>query len=102
MLNVPGINHIIRHEYDIRKFTYVPSVFGERRLNFKVAEHVQVRDTEHDWVAAIEALADEERKQGNSVLIFFKNEKMLKMFPQYRDYNCLTESTGKKVRNAYV
>merc|ERR1712018_322735 len=71
-------------------------------MNFLPGEHVEIRNTETEWLAAVEALEEEERKQGNSVLIFFKNESKLKKFPDYFQYGCLSESTPKSVRNSYI
>eukprot|EP00927_Polykrikos_kofoidii_P037260 TRINITY_DN31397_c0_g3_i1.p1 TRINITY_DN31397_c0_g3~~TRINITY_DN31397_c0_g3_i1.p1 ORF type:complete len:2064 (+),score=309.17 TRINITY_DN31397_c0_g3_i1:916-6192(+) len=102
LLSFQDIRWILEREYGFKHFTYTPSIFGERRLNFREAEHVSVLDNEADWISRIESLIDDETKVKNSVLVFFKNETEMKKFPGWSDLECLTERADPERRAGYV
>lgn len=102
LLAVEGIRNVISDDYQIKKFTYAPSIFGERQLTFKEAEHVMLKDNEADWISAIEILVTKHAQAGNAVLVFWKNERMLKKLPSWADYDRITERVDKKSRRKFI
>jgi len=102
LLDVDGIRNVIQRDYKIEHFTYAPSVFGQRRLNFKEGEHVDVQYTEADWLSRIEGMVEDERKAKSAVLVFFKNSETLKKYPNWMDLNCVEERTDPHRRNAHI
>jgi len=102
LLDVQDIRQILEREYGFKHYTYTPSIFGERRLTFRPAEHVSILDNEADWISRIEGIVEHERRAGNAVLVFFKNETYLKKYPGWTNLECLTERTDPRRRSGYV
>eukprot|EP00930_Biecheleria_cincta_P000883 TRINITY_DN102076_c0_g1_i1.p1 TRINITY_DN102076_c0_g1~~TRINITY_DN102076_c0_g1_i1.p1 ORF type:complete len:2570 (+),score=578.81 TRINITY_DN102076_c0_g1_i1:70-7779(+) len=102
LLSIKGLSGILQMEYGFKHFTYTPSIFGERQLLFREAEHVHAMKNEADWMSRVEQVVEDESKQGNAVLVFFKNEEQLKKYPNWQRMECLTERTDPSRRNGYI
>ncbi|CAE7330897.1 unnamed protein product [Symbiodinium sp. CCMP2592] len=100
--DIPEFKDMLQKEYEINHFTYLPSIFGTSQLLFRPVEHVSVLKNEQDWMSRIAALASQESKAGNSVLVFFKNHRNLAKYPSWRKTECLTEQTDLKRRSGYI
>jgi uncharacterized protein YegL len=100
--NAFSIRHILEKDFGIRHYTYTPSIFGERQLIFREAEHVHVLNNEADWLSRIEAVIQQHKQANNSVIVFFKNETELKKMPRWSEYECLTERTDPKRRDGFI
>ena len=96
------LQRMLLTEYKFRWLTYTPSVYGQRDLEFKEAEHVDVRETEAEWMARVEQVVAHEKKKGNSVLVYFKNKKFLEMYPGHQQRERLTEDTPPEAQEGYV
>jgi hypothetical protein len=70
---------IIHNDFKIKGQTALPSVFGEKRLTFREAEHVSVHPNEADFYAEI-GLQIEKAREGRAVLIFFESEAKLQAY----------------------
>ena len=70
---------IFANDFKIKSQTVLPSVFGEKRLNFKEAEHVSVHPDEAAHYTEI-GLQIEKAREGRAVLVFFESEAKLQAY----------------------
>ena len=107
LLKEDRIKNILKKEYRIEHLTFMPSVFGDRdlRVPWKGANMLTIAGGEGDWLTNIEGNVREERKSGNSVLVFFEDEHFLQKYLQRqsnRDLDHLTKRTGAEDRRAII
>jgi hypothetical protein len=93
---------VVQKRYSIAKDTFTPSVYGERKCSFRVAEDTIVEDDKELWMRSIKEQILEETKEGRAVLVFFKSDKVVKEFKAtpygkgYDKLNDLVETTPNK------
>merc|ERR1712127_256961 len=102
LLQVDGIRKVIREEYQISRYTFMPSIFGERRLVFREGEHVMLTANREDWLRRIEQVLKAFQQQGKSVLVFWKNEEMFRLFPSWQTTDHVTERIAPQRRQQFI
>jgi len=102
LTKIPGLEETLKKDYDFRHFTIAPSLFGLSKLRFRHASDVRLCDNQSDWISEIQSAIKSCTDQGQSVLVFFKNQKELQKLPNWKNYELLTKSTDPKRIPGYV
>jgi SecA DEAD-like domain len=68
------------NEYHIKKSTFTPSIYGDSQLVFKEKDDVFLETNSVQHALKILNIADERRKRGQAVLVFFESEDKIKEF----------------------
>lgn len=72
-------NRIIKEEFMIKSLTFIPSVFGDTKLNFDPKNDVLICSPEMHYTTIIDVATDQLRAK-RPVLIFFETAEKLKHF----------------------
>ena len=88
---------ILEDIYNIKKCSYMPSIFKESKLTFNESKHVMIYKNEEFHEQLYNSI-DEARKQSlkercRPVLVFFKDDKTLKKFYNSKEFSGLKNET---------
>jgi hypothetical protein len=95
----PAEQKIIADEYNLKTYTYTPSMYGESKLSFKKDSHVLMETDVNRFHQTILKDIVDETQRGRPVLVYFESEEKLNEFrsseygQRLADVNIVTEKT---------
>ena len=91
---------LISKLYKINNFAYLPSMYGESKLDFKPASDVFVLSDFDQYLVKIKELAEENMKKGRAVIVFFEDQAKIDSFKNSNyfasEWSILTEESFDK------